>query len=324
MSIQIKNYLILDKISQGGFGSIYRALHNLPISQRVAVIKTIKNDLSEKNDFKELFISETKTAFPLSHSNIAQIYEYGESNNQLYYILEYIHGINIKELNEKYQIKGEFPIPFIIYIIMEACKGLHYAHSFKNKFTGKKIQIIHRDISPKNIMIDFNGNVKLIDFGIAKCKTNIDHNKSTVLKGRPSYMSPEYVQSENYDHRVDQFSLGVIFWELLTQKNLFSGDSHLDVIKQVIKCEIPLPRFHNEKVDPELQEIVLKMLRKKFRERFTNSEILYNTLNKYLYKTYPDFSPSYFAKQIRNMFIGKIKRDENQLKKIIEKVKKLS
>jgi len=318
MKVNVANYLIIDNPANGGFGSIFRAIQEKDITKRIVIMKTIKKKFAKDKSFKNNFLSEIKTSFPLTHPNIAQIYDYGESDGILYYILEYVEGVTVRNLIRKsIENKADLKIPHIVYIIIEACKGLHFAHNFKDQLTGEKYKIVHRDITPHNIMISYTGDIKIIDFGIAKAKTNLETTTVGVYKGKPAYMAPEYIRSGIYDHRFDQFSLGIIFWEMLTRKKLFTGKNYIEIIKSIDKCEIPLPRFHNDNIDHELQEIILKMLHKNPRKRFSNLSTVIQELNKHLYKTYPDFSPSDFSGFIKKIYSSQIRWEETRLRRLI-------
>ena len=173
-------------------------------------------------------MDEIRVTFPLNHPNIGQIFEYGEDDQNLYIAMEYIQGITIRDLQKKInKYKKQIELTHAVHLILETCKGLNYAHDFTNPLTGKKESIIHRDISPQNIMIDFDGTVKVIDFGIAKAHSNLHTTQKGKYKGKPAYMAPEYINGSHYDHRFDQFSLGVIFWELICDKKLFTGKTIL-------------------------------------------------------------------------------------------------
>ena len=187
---------------------------------RLVVIKKIKPEIINNPELKKSFIDEIRTTFPLNHPNIAQTIDYGEEDGQLFCVLEYIQGVTLREIQKKLdKTKGHIDLTHIIYIVMESAKGLHYAHQYKDQFQKNFQRIVHRDISPQNIMVNFDGMVKVIDFGIAKAKSNVNTTQAGVYKGKPAYMAPEYISPGIYDHRFDQFSLGVVFGSLSREKN---------------------------------------------------------------------------------------------------------
>lgn len=321
--IKKKQYILLDHIKTGGFGTISRALQHIHGIERLVVIKKIKPEIINHEDHKESFIDEIRTTFPLNHPNIAQTFDYGEEDGQLFCVLEYIQGVTLREIQKKLdKIKGHIDLTHVIYIIMEAAKGLHYAHQYKDQFNKNAQRIVHRDISPQNIMVNFEGIVKVIDFGIAKAKSNINTTQVGVYKGKPAYMAPEYISPGIYDHRFDQFSLGVVFWELSTGKKLFTGNNYIEVIKKIHKCEVPLPRFYNENIDHDLQEVILKMLNKNPRKRFRNLELVHAELDKLLHRIDPNYTSTQFKDFIQQTFRSEIIWENAKIKKVLESYRK--
>ncbi|OFZ17551.1 MAG: hypothetical protein A2X86_03565 [Bdellovibrionales bacterium GWA2_49_15] len=277
--------MIIDHLAQGGVGSIYRALQGqmtasemgqgtVPL-QRVVIIKVVKRKHSAKAEFKKMFLSEVQTAFRLSHPNIAQCYASGEEQEQLYCVMEYVEGFNLKVLQEKL-IKKQLKLPHALtaHIITEAAKGLGHAHELSGAqvFAQKKQGLIHRDVSPHNIMVTFDGHVKVIDFGMARLHESGEKTKVGTLKGKPSYMAPEYIRGKYYDHRIDQFALGIVYWEMTTGERLFPGENTIEVIRKIDKCEIPPPTNYDSTLSPQTELIILKMLAVQHRKRFNSME----------------------------------------------------
>ena len=307
-------YLILDHLIDGGMAKISRARFLGEEVDRIVAIKVIKPQFSEDESFKTMFINELKTTFALSHSNIIQIYDYGIHNSQLYVAMEYCDGKNLKEYLDRLLIKRYvFPIEVSVHVVSQVCRGLHYAHTFTDKFTGKKANIVHRDISPHNVMVSYDGSVKIIDFGIAKAETNTDTTQAGTIKGKLSYLAPEYLEGHKLDHRYDQFATGIILWEMLCNRKLFMGDNDLGVLKKIQECKIPPPSSINPKVPKELDEIVLKALSKNRDDRYKDLDQLNRVLMKFLYTKYQDFNASdlqYFASEL---FKEDIKKDREKL-----------
>jgi serine/threonine-protein kinase len=198
-------------------------------------------------------------------------------------------------------MKYVFPIEISVHIISQVCQGLHYAHNFTDKLTGKHADIVHRDISPHNIMISYDGAVKVIDFGIAKAETNTDATQSGTIKGKLSYLAPEYLEGRKLDHRYDQFALGITLWELLCSRKLFKAANDLAILKKIQACKIPIPSSINPNVSQELDEIVLKALSKNPEDRYENMDKFNRALVKFLYSNFADFNATdlhYFAKEL--------------------------
>ena len=197
---------------------------------------------------------------------------------------------------------GNLPLEHIVYIVKEIASGLDYAHRCLDGVTGRPLNIIHRDISPQNVMINFEGEVKIVDFGIAKAANQLEKTMAGTLKGKFSYMSPEQAYAKSVDHRTDIFSLGIILWELLANKRLFSASNEIEVLKKVQKCLIPDIKQINPFIHPILEKILLKTLEASTKMRYQRSESLYKDLNKFLNQKYPDFSSHDFSSFIRELY----------------------
>ena len=307
-------YLILDHLIDGGMAKICRARFLSEQVDRIVIIKVIKSQFSQDENFKTMFMNEIKTTFGLVHPNIIQIYDYGFHNSQLYVAMEYCDGRNLKEYLEILQEKRfVFPVEVSTYIVAQACQGLHYAHNFIDKLSGKKANIVHRDISPHNIMMSYDGSVKVIDFGIAKAESNSEATQAGTIKGKLSYLAPEYLEGLPLDCRYDEFAIGITLWEMLCNRRLFKSENDLGVLKQIQECKIPLPSSVNPKVPKELDEIVMKALSKDRNNRYENLDALNRVLMRFLNTGYPNFNPSdltYFAKEL---FREDIKKDREKL-----------
>ena len=237
-----------------------------------------------------MFKNEGKVACNLKHRNITPIYEFGIEKNQFFLSMEYISGRNLRELLKKLQIyKSSVNIPNAVHIIKEVASGLNYAHNAIDTSTGQPLNLIHRDISPQNIMLSFDGEIKLIDFGIAKISdTNL--TRAGHLKGKFSYMSPEQAHGEPLDERTDIFCLGIILWEVLTGKRLFASKNELTSLKKVKNCDIPNAQKVNPKIPSELNNIVHKALSKNRNSRYKTAAKLEQDLSIFLNKNYPEYS----------------------------------
>lgn len=295
-------YLILDHLVDGGMAKICRARFLGEQANKVVAIKMVQPQFSKDPSFVQMFEDELNVTFGLLHPNIAQTYDYGIVNEQLFTAMEYVDGANLKQyldrLKEKHFV---FPVEISTYIISQVCQALHYAHTFTDKLTGKPFNIIHRDISPHNIMLSYDGAVKVIDFGIAKADSNSESTQAGTIKGKLSYLAPEYLEGLDLDPRYDLFAVGITLWELLCSRKLFQASNDLAVLKQIQACKIPAPSSINPNVPKELDEIVLKACAKDRNARYEDMDKFNRALVKFLYSKYPDFNPSdlgYFAKQL--------------------------
>jgi len=307
-------YLILDHLVDGGMAKICRARFLGEQADKVVAIKMVQSQFSQDDSFKTMFMDEIKLTFGLIHPNVVQTYDYGIQKGHLFVAMEYCDGRNLKEYLDKLkERKFVFPVEISVYIITQACQGLHYAHTFTDKLTGKETNIIHRDISPHNIMLTYDGAVKIIDFGIAKSETNSEATQAGTIKGKLSYLAPEYLEGHELDPRYDEFAVGITLWEMLCSRKLFKANNDLAVLKKIQECKIPPPSSINPNVPKELDEIVLKALSKDRNKRYENLEQLNRALIKFLYTNYPDFNAtdlSYFAKEL---FKKEIKKDRERL-----------
>lgn len=307
-------YLILDHLVDGGMAKICRARFLGEQADKIVAIKMVQPQFSQDDSFKTMFMDEIKMTFGLIHPNVVQTYDYGIQKDQLFVAMEYCDGRNLKEYLDKLkERKFVFPVEISVYIVTQACQGLHYAHTFTDKLTGKEANIIHRDISPHNIMLTYDGAVKIIDFGIAKSETNSEATQAGTIKGKLSYLAPEYLEGHALDPRYDQFAIGITLWEMLCSRKLFKASNDLAVLKKIQECKVPAPSSINPNVPKELDEIVLKALSKDRNKRYENMEQLNRALIKFLYTNYPDFNAtdlSYFAKEL---FKKEIKKDRERL-----------
>ncbi|EQC48199.1 kinase domain protein [Bacteriovorax sp. BSW11_IV] len=313
------NYLILDHMVDGGMAKICRAFQLTEQESRVVAIKMVQPQYSKDESFKQMFNDEVKLTFQLHHPNIVQIIDSGMYNEQLFVSMEYCDGRNLKEYLDKLkkikdgEFKGFFPPAVAAHVVSDVCFALQYAHNFTDKLTGKKANIIHRDISPHNIMLNFDGTVKVIDFGIAKSEKSSEATQAGTIKGKLSYLAPEYLEGQQLDHRYDQFAVGITLWELLTGQKLFKAANDLAVLKKIQECKIIPPSKINPTVPPELDLIVLKALQKNREKRFKDMQDFGDTLKVFLYKRYPKFSSKQVVQVINTVFKDEIKKDREKL-----------
>ncbi len=316
-------YFLLDHLAQGGMAEIYRArLATTDGAGRIIVIKKIQAGLGTNQEFLQMFKSEIKVTMGFNHPNIVQLYDFGEEDNQPFIAMELVDGRNLRQFMSRFsELKKLFPVELASHIIEQAASGLHYAHSFKDKISGAPLDIVHRDISPQNILISFEGNIKVIDFGIAKATTNSESTRAGVIKGKPSYLSPEQISGEILDGRSDIFALGAVLWEILTGKKLFAGENDLAVLKLIESCQsyVKPPSTLNSKIPKELDYIVLKSLAKQREKRYQTAEELQRDLHKFLYNFLPEFNPSDLAYYAKDLFKNEIVEDRKKIQKLNER-----
>ncbi len=281
--IPFGKYYLLERVNVGGMAEIFRAkAFGVEGFERLLAVKKILPSIAEDDSFINMFIDEAKIAGQLNHPNIAQIFDLGKVDDSYFIALEFISGKDLKTSFERARRHGEkVSIPRICYIITKICEGLGYAHDKKDP-QGNSLHIVHRDVSPQNILVSYEGEVKVIDFGIAKAQGKTSQTQVGVLKGKFSYMSPEQVRGLHVDHRSDIFSLGIVMYELLTLERVFLGESDFDTLEKIRKVEMSPPSLYNLDIPPELEEIVLKTLSKNPEDRYQSAHELAEALELFM------------------------------------------
>ncbi len=301
---QFGKYILLEKLAAGGMAEVYLAKSNGAngVSKFVAV-KRILPQFSDNEEFIEMFKEEANVAINLNHSNVVSIYDFGIEKGQFYLVMEFVEGRNLRQiLNELKKANKSISIEQSVFIVKEAAAGLDHAHRCSDSKSGKPLNITHRDMSPQNIMISFEGESKVIDFGIAKAEKESESTKAGTLKGKFAYMSPEQSEGLPIDPRTDVFALGIILWELLANDRLFTGSNEAAILRKVRDCQIPPIRKINPLVPTELERIVTKALAKDKNVRYQTAANLQKDLNRFLNMQYPDFASQDFSTFIKDCF----------------------
>ena len=271
-------YELLERISAGGMAEVFRATDKA--KNHIVALKRILPQIAEDEEFVQMFEDEARIASQLEHPHIARMLDFGRIDDSYYIAFEYVNGRDLRALFDRCVRMGEFPpLPFLLYTFARIGEGLAYAHARRDD-NGQPQSIVHRDVSPQNIMVSFDGDVKLIDFGIAKAAGKLSRTQVGTLKGKFGYMAPEQIRGTEIDHRTDLFSLGICMWELLTLERLFYAENELLVLEKVRSATIAPPSTKNRDVPPELDRIVLKALAKDVRERYGAAKDVYRDLDK--------------------------------------------
>ncbi|MBU4484600.1 PEGA domain-containing protein, partial [bacterium] len=267
-------------------------------------------NIAASKEFVDMLVAEAKIAVMLNHGNIAQIYDLGKVKDDYFIVMEYVDGKSLSQIHKRSLKHGHLiPLEHLCYCIAEVASGLDYMHRRADD-KGNNFNIIHRDISPQNVIISYSGTVKIIDFGIAKAATKIEVTESGVLKGKFAYMSPEYARGEKIDHRLDIFSLGVVLHELLTGKRLFKAEDNKQTIRNVRKCQTDRPSELRNGVPQALDEIVMKSLCKDPRGRYQWASEMRNDLLKFLHKNYPEYRPEKLVNFLKEIFTEELESKE--------------
>lgn len=301
-------YFLIEKLAVGGMAEIYKAkTFGVDGFEKLLAIKKILPHCAADKDFIAMLIDEAKLSVHLSHANIVQVYDLGKVGDDYFISMEFIDGFNLRQLmNRAQESEQKIPDVLCVYLTSEVCKGLDYAHHRKDSHNNP-LHIVHRDVSPQNILLSLEGEVKIVDFGIAKAAMNMSHTLAGMLKGKVSYMSPEQALGKPVDFKTDIFSIGAVFYELLTGKRLVSGDTHFEVLGKIRSTRVTEASFAAETHIPEaLRPILAKALAYRSQDRYDNAGDFQIDLTRYLYTTYRDFSPRQLSGFMKTWFSGEL------------------
>ncbi|MEQ8977346.1 MAG: serine/threonine-protein kinase, partial [Deltaproteobacteria bacterium] len=235
-------YELIEKIATGGMAEIFLARHHaLPDFDRLVVVKRLLPALARDATFVSMFLDEARTSAGLNHPNVVQIYDLGVMDDQYFIAMELIEGEDLVEITHRAtELEQSIPVAIAARIVADTCKALHHAHE-QTGYDGKPLNIVHRDVSPHNVLVTYAGDVKIVDFGIAKARTQTSKTGAGMLKGKYSYMSPEQCMGTSLDRRSDLFSLGVVLYELTTGRRLFHFERSHDILEAITEAPIPPP-----------------------------------------------------------------------------------
>ena len=296
-------YEIVRKIFEGGMGIVYEAEQHgaREFIKRIA-IKVVRQNYADQKQFIDNFIGEAKLVADLIHTNIVQTYHLGETRGIYFIAMELIRGVNLEQFAQQLLDKKQvLPKELAVFIVSRVARGLAYAHAKTDK-DGKPLGIVHRDVSFKNIMIAFEGDVKLTDFGIAKARGFLVDNEGEVVAGKADYMSPEQANFQITDKRSDLFSAGVVLAHLLLGKNIFKGASPEESRQRMMNLPVPDFRTVDQRVDERLNEILHRTLSRELDKRYsTGDELLYD-LEHYIYNKGYGPTNETLGKYIRDLF----------------------
>jgi tetratricopeptide (TPR) repeat protein len=307
-------YLLIDKVGTGGMAELFMAKQTgLKGFEKVMAIKRILPHLTEDAEFISMFINEAKLAALLTHQNIVQIFDLGHVENSYFIAMEYVMGKDLRTILQRAKaLNLPMSIAHALLIITKVCAGLDYAHR-KKDLAGRDLNIVHRDVSPQNILVSYEGEVKLVDFGIAKAASQSSETRTGILKGKLSYMAPEQAWGRAVDRRADIFAVGILLFELLTGHKLFKGDNDFNTLEKVREAKVePTPTSLNKQVAPELEAIILKALAREPDNRFQSASELQTALEDHMSNKGYDFSTVRLAQYLQNLFQHDIEQDSHR------------
>jgi serine/threonine-protein kinase len=285
MSESQQRYRVVEKLESGGMAEVFRAeSEGLQGFRKQVAIKRVLPHLSSKKKFISMFLDEARLSAQLSHSNCVQVFDIGVGDNAFFIVMEFVDGANLKAITEHIKKTGrDFPVEAAVYISLELCKGLAYAHELTDP-NGAALHIVHRDMSPPNVLITKHGEVKIVDFGLAKANSQLEKSEPGIIKGKFSYLSPEAAMGQEVDARTDIFAVGIILWELLAGQRLFLGDTDFQTVKKVQASVVPSISQINKKVPLELEKIIVRSLSRDPQQRYATARALGMDLSKFLFK----------------------------------------
>ncbi|WP_438002813.1 protein kinase [Sorangium sp. So ce321] len=298
---QQQRYRVVERLASGGMAEVFLAESaGIEGFKKQVAIKRVLPHLSEKKRFIAMFLDEARLSAHLSHSNVAQVFDIGVGDNAYFIVMEYVDGADLKAVLESMRKAGRtLPVESAVFITAKLCEGLTYAHELKAS-DGHPLKIVHRDMSPPNVLITKYGEVKIVDFGLAKATSQLEKSEAGIIKGKFSYLSPEAAQGLEVDHRTDIFAVGAILWEMLAGKRLFLGDTDYQTVKLVQQAQIPPLSESNKAVPPELDRLIARSLAREPGDRYSSAREFGRDLTTFLYRFGRPVSAYDIAEHVRS------------------------
>jgi serine/threonine protein kinase len=308
--IPFGKYFLLERINVGGMAEVFKAkATGVEGFERLVAVKRILPSIAEDEEFITMFVDEAKIAVQLTHANIAQIFDLGRVEGSFFIALEYVHGKDLRAIFNRTRQRGELlPVPLSCYAIMKLCEGLDYAHN-KVDSNNELLNLVHRDVSPQNILVSYEGEVKIIDFGIAKAAGKAGRTQAGILKGKFGYMSPEQVLGLDIDRRSDVFGVGICLYELLTGERLFVAESDFATLEKVRAVDVMPPSTYNRRIPEELEQIVMRALARDRDQRYQTAIQLHDELQSFMHTSGNMFSRKDLSGYMHRVFAEEIDKE---------------
>ncbi len=297
------NYQILARLATGGMAEIFLARGTSGTGvERYVVLKRILRDRANDAQLVKMVLDEARLASQLQHPNVAQVYDIGKLGDSYFFTMEYVHGETVRALLHRARsLRRDLPANVILTVIAGAAAGLHHAHE-RLGHDGRPLGIVHRDVSPSNLMVSYEGGVKVVDFGVAKAENRVQETRSGTVKGKIAYLSPEQCRGNPVDRRSDLFSLGIVFWEMLTIERLYKRNSDFENMTAIVTEDPVLPSSRKPNISPELERICMRMLAKDPNDRYQTADELVEALEEASPRIGAMISSSAVGRLVRDMF----------------------
>jgi serine/threonine protein kinase len=310
MPDRVGPYELVRPIGTGGMGQVFLARHVGPEGfEKLIVLKTLRPDHSVDSRFVAMFLDEARLAARLIHPHVVHIFDFGEAGGTYYLAMEYIPGVDVASLcGELRNLSRPLPLALACRIVIDTASGLHYAHDVRGS-DGQPLGLVHRDVSPQNILVGYEGAVKVIDFGIAKAAGRLTQTRTGALKGKFAYMSPEQAAGKPIDRRSDIFALGVVFHELVTGKRLFERESETEVLRAVQDCAVGPPSKMSPEVPAAIDEVVMKALSKNRDARYATAHEMLTAVEAFVVENRLPASPAQLATFLRDIYPENVVRE---------------
>src|SRR5688572_2345608 len=310
-------YRLIADIGRGGMSDVYLAVTEGTEAaaqfQKLLVIKMLKRELGEDPDFVKMFLNEARLAARLNHPNIVQTIEIGNAGGRYFLAMEYLEGQPLHRVFRNADARENLSLAMRLHILVQALGGLHYAHD-RTDYDGSPLDIVHRDISPSNLFVTYDGQVKLMDFGIAKARDSEAETRVGVFKGKAAYIAPEQVKGDGVDRRADIYSSGVLLWEMVTGRRLWQGLTQSETLKRVMAGEVPKPSSIDPRVPRELERIAMKALALHREERYGSASELGAELERFA----EHLLPAVIGRDIGSVVSQAFTEDRGRIRQVIE------
>jgi serine/threonine-protein kinase len=312
-SDRIGKYRIIAKLGQGGMATVYLSIVPGPVGfNKLLVVKVLKEELSQDPDFLSMFLNEARLAARLNHANVVHTYEVGVEDSQHFLVMDYLDGQPLHSLLRR-AARTRMPLDVHVRILADALAGLHYAHTLTD-FDGTPLFVVHRDVSPQNVFVTYDGQVKVVDFGIAKAVGAASTTQSGVFKGKLAYVAPEQAGGDPVDARSDIFSIGVMLWEAIAARRFAQGDSQTTILAKRLSGTEPRIREAVPDADPELAEICDRAMAQRPNDRFPSALAFRDALEGFLDR----FSRRVGAREVGELISSHFAEERAAIRKVID------